>query len=151
MELALSFSIQSKLLISAGVIASASAIWHLLCILGGPSWFAFARAPQQIIDSAVQGTLLAPIGTIIVASLMFACTIFAFSAVGLIRKVPLLKSALFIIAALCLLRGLIAVPTFVTSSGLDTWQIVASTVWFYVGICFVACSIEQYRFGKSGT
>ena len=151
MELALSFSIQSKLLISAGVIASASAIWHLLCILGGPSWFAFARAPQQIIDSAVQGTLLAPIGTIIVASLMFACTIFAFSAVGLIRKVPLLKSALFIIAALCLLRGLIAVPTFVTSSGLDTWQIVASTVWFYVGICFVAGSIEQYRFGKSGT
>ena len=151
MELALSFSIQSKLLISAGVIASASAIWHLLCILGGPSWFVFARAPQQIIDSAVQGTLIAPIGTIIVASLMFACTLFAFSAVGLIRKVPLLKSALITIAALCLLRGLIAVPTFVTSSGSDTWQIVASTVWFYVGICFVAGSIEQYRLGKSGT
>ena len=82
---------------------------------------------------------------------MFACTLFAFSAVGLIRKVPLLKSALITIAALCLLRGLIAVPTFVTSSGSDTWQIVASTVWFYVGICFVAGSIEQYRLGKSGT
>ena len=151
MELALSFSIQSKLLISAGVIASASAIWHLLCILGGPSWFAFARAPQQIIDSAVQGTLLAPIGTIIVASLMFACTIFAFSAVGLIRKVPLLKSALITIAILCTLRGLIAIPTFVTPAGFDIWQIVASTVWFYVGICFIAGSIEQYKRGKSGT
>lgn len=119
MELALNFSIQSKLLISAGIIASASAIWHLLCIFGGPSWFVFARAPQQIIDSAVQRTLLAPIGTMIVASLMFACTIFAFSAVGLIRKVPLLKSALIIIAVLCTLRGLIAIPTFVASSGLD--------------------------------
>jgi len=151
MEYALNFSFKSKLLISAGVIASASAVWHLLCIFGGPSWFAFARAPQQIIDSSVQGTLLAPIGTIIVASLMFACTVFAFSAAGLIRKVPLLKSALITIAVLCTLRGLIAIPTFVTSSGVDTWQIVASTVWFYVGICFITGSIEQYRFGKSGT
>ncbi|XQF94312.1 hypothetical protein ACOBV9_19225 (plasmid) [Pseudoalteromonas espejiana] len=100
----MSFSINSKLLISAGIITSVSAIWHLLCILGGPSWFIYARAPQQIIDSAVLGTLLAPIGTTIVASLMFTCTVFAFSAVGLIRKVPLLKPALITIAVLCTLH-----------------------------------------------
>ena len=147
----MNFSVKSKLLISAGVIASASAIWHLLCIIGGPSWFAFARAPQPIIDSAVQGTLLAPIGTVIVAGLMFACSVFAFSAVGLIRKLPLLRSALITITLLCTLRGLIAIPTFVTPSGFDIWQIVASTIWFYVGICFLVGSIEQYRLGKSGT
>lgn len=147
----MSFSIKSKLLISAGAIASVSAIWHLLCILGGPNWFAFARAPQPIIDSAVQGTLLAPIGTVIVAGLMFICSVFAFSAVGLIRRVPLLKSALIIIATLCILRGLIAIPKFITSSGFDIWQIVASTVWFYVGVCFMVGSLEQYRFGNSGT
>jgi hypothetical protein len=146
----LEFSIKSKLLISAGVIASASAIWHLLCIIGGPSWFAFARAPEQIIVSSQQGTLLAPIGTVIVASLMFACTIFAFSAVGFIRKVPLLKSALITIAILCTLRGLIGIPTFVNSTGLDLWQIIASAVWFYVGICFIAGTIEQCSLGKSG-
>ena len=145
----MSYSIQSKLLISAGVIASASAIWHVLCIFGGPSWFEFARAPQQIIESAQQGTMLAPIGTVIVASLMFACTMFAFSAVGLIRKVPLLKSALITIATLCILRGLIAIPTFVTPTGADIWQIVGSTVWFYVGICFLTGSVEQYKLGKS--
>ncbi|KZN57984.1 hypothetical protein N473_26530 [Pseudoalteromonas luteoviolacea CPMOR-1] len=76
----MSFSVKSKLLLSGGVTASAAAFWHLLCIFRGPSWFVFvfARAPQQIIDSAVQGTLLAPIGTIIVAGLMFSCTVFAF-------------------------------------------------------------------------
>lgn len=151
MEFALSFSVKSKLLISGGAIASASAIWHLLCIFGGPGWFAFARVPQQIIDSSQQGTLLAPIGTIIVAGLMFACTVFAFSAVGLIRKIPLTKPALMTIAALCTLRGLIAIPTFITSAGLDIWQIIASTVWFYVGICFIAGSIEFYRSGRSNT
>jgi len=147
----LNLSVQSKLLISAGVIASVSALWHLLCILGGPSWFAFARAPQPIIDSAQQGTLLAPIGTIIVAGLMFGCTIFSFSAAGVIRKIPLLKSALITISLLCILRGLIAIPFLVTPAGLDVWQIIASSVWLYVGICFMAGSIEQYRFGKSGT
>jgi hypothetical protein len=151
MELALSLSVQSKFLISAGVIASASAIWHLLCIFGGPSWFAFARAPQQIIESAQQGTMLAPIGTIIVATLMFACSVFAFSAAGIIRKVPLLKSALLTISLLCILRALSAIPTIATSNGLDVWQIVASAVWFYVGICFVTGSIKQYKLGKSGT
>lgn len=148
-EFSLSFNIQSKLLISAGVIALASAIWHLLCILGGPSWFAFARAPQLIIDSSVQGTLLAPIGTIIVASLMFASAVFAFSAVGIIHKVPLLKPALITIATLCTLRGLIAIPTFTTSNGVDVWQIVASSVWLYVGICFLVASNEQYKLSKS--
>lgn len=141
-------SIQSKLLISAGIIALASAIWHLLCIFGGTRWFIFARAPQQIIESAAQGTLLAPVATIVVASLMFACSVFSFSAVGLIRKVPFLKSALITIGVLCTLRGLIAIPTFINPTGFDIWQIVASTIWFYVGICFAVGSLEQYKLGK---
>ena len=147
----MSFSVKSKLLISGGVVASAAAIWHLLCIWGGPSWFAFARAPKQLIESAQQGTLLAPVGTVIVAGLMFACTVFAFSAVGLIRQVPLVKPALITIALLCTVRGLIAIPTFVTAAGVDIWQIVASTVWFYVGVCFIAGSIEYKTGVKSGT
>ena len=151
MELVLSFSVKSKLLISGGVIASAAAIWHLLCIWGGPSWFAFARAPKQLIDSAQQGTLLAPVSTVIVAGLMFACTVFAFSAVGLIRKVPLVKPALITIALLCTVRGLVGIPTFVTAAGIDIWQIVASTVWLYVGVCFIVGSIEHSTCLKSGT
>jgi len=149
MEFTLRFSVKSKFLISAGVIASASAIWHLLCILGGPSWFAFARAPQQIIESAQQGTSLAPLGTIVVAGLMFACSIFAFSATGIIRKVPLIKSALITIAILCTLRGLIAIPVLIQATGIDTWEVIASTVWFYVGVCFTLGSIEQYTLSKS--
>ena len=149
MELALEISIQSKLLVSAGVIASASALWHLLCILGGPSWFEFARAPQQIIDSAQQGTLLAPIGTITVSSLMFACTVFAFSGAGLIRKVPLLKPALITISFICTSRALIAIPIMITPDGYDIWEIVASSVWLYVGVCFIVGTTEQYRLVKS--
>ncbi len=144
----MNYTVQSKFLISAGVIAFVSAIWHILCILGGATWFVFARAPQQVIDSAQQGTLLAPVSTVVIASLMFFCTVFSFSAAGLIRKIPLLKPALITIAALCTLRSLIAIPTLVNSIGLDIWQIVASSVWLYVGFCFIVGSIEQYKLDK---
>ncbi len=138
-------SFQSKLLISAGVIASVSSLWHLLCILGGPSWFAFARAPQQIIDSAQQGTYLAVVGTVIVATLMFACTVFAFSSSGLIRRVPLVKPALASIALLCILRALVAIPYLLTPTGIDIWEVIASSVWLYVGICFMLGFMQEYR------
>lgn len=147
----MSISFKSTLLISAGAIASASAIWHLLCIIGGPGWFVFARAPQQIIESALQGTMLAPISTIIIATLMFACTMFAFSGAGLIRKLPLLKSALITMASLCVLRALLGITSLVVSIGFDIWQFVASSVWLYVGICFAIGSLEQFRPSKSNT
>jgi hypothetical protein len=141
----LKFTLGEKLLLVGGSIAALAAVWHLLCILGGPSWFAFARAPQDIIDSSIQGTLLAPIGTIVVAGLMFSCTFYAYSGAGIIRKVALLKPALMTIALLCLLRGLIAIPSFFLLEHLDKWQLIASSTWLFVGVCFLAGSIEQFR------
>ncbi len=140
--------IKSKLLISAGIIAFAAAIWHLACIVGGPSWFIFARAPQQVIDSAQQGTLLAPLSTIVVAGAMVVCAMFAFSAAGIIRKLPLIKPALITIAVLCTFRGLIIIPTLMSVNGIDVWQVVASAVWLYVGICFIVGTLANYRAGK---
>ncbi len=142
-------SIQSKFLISAGVIAFISALWHLLCILGGPAWFIFARAPQQIIDSAQQGTSLAVVGTVIVATLMLACTAFAFSASGVIRRVPLIKPALASIALLCILRALVAIPYLITPTVIDVWEVIASSVWLYVGICFMVGFIQESKSLKS--
>ena len=143
MEPVLSHSMQAKLLISAGIIASMAAIWHLLCILGGPSWFIFARAPHFVIHSAQQGTLIAPIATLVVASLMFACSLFAFSAAGVIGKLPLLKAALITIATLCLLRSFIAIPVLVTAIEMDVWEIIASSVWFYLGLCFLLGALKK--------
>ena len=47
-----------KLLTSTGVIAFSTAVWHLLCIWGGPSWYTFASAPHALIELAQQGTYL---------------------------------------------------------------------------------------------
>lgn len=140
-------SVKSKFLITGGVIAAATAVWHLLCIVGGPSWYAFARAPKVVVNSAKQGTLLAPASTVVIAGLMFTCTAYAFSGAGLIIKIPLLKSALVTIAFLCLARALLTVP-YLMSSHLDIWELVASSGWFFVGVCFLIGASEQFSAKK---
>ena len=141
----------AKLLLSGGIIAALAALWHLLCIIGGPEWFAFARAPQAIVDSAREGTWLAPLGTVVVAGLMLACTLFALSGAGIIHRMPLLTPALVTIALLCIVRALIALPYLWTPAGADIWQIVASSVWLYVGLCFAAGCRLQFRSASART
>ncbi len=134
---------QDILLVTGGSISAVSAIWHLLMILGGPSWYAFARAPEYVVESAKEGTFVAPVGAIAIALLMFICTAYSLSGAGLIRKIPLLKSALVIISLLCLARGLYISPIFFRLQIMGTWHIVASSVWFFVGLCYLAGAIKQ--------
>lgn len=130
------YSVQEKLLIVGGVVAGLAAIWHLLMIIGGPNWYAFARAPQYVVESAKEGTFIAPVGAVTIAILMFACAAYSFSGAGLIAKIPLLKSALATIAFICLVRGLYISPLFYAVKTLGTWHLIASSVWFFVGVCF---------------
>ena len=134
-----------RLLTSAGIIAFAGAVWHVLCIWGGPSWYAFARAPHVLIASAQQGTYLAPVATLTVAGLMFTCSAYAFSAVGLMRKIPLTTAALSTIALISVVRGLIAVPLLIRSAELDAWQLIASSIWFYVGMCYFLGAKQHFN------
>lgn len=141
-------SIKSKFLVTGGLIAALTAVWHLLCIIGGPGWYAFARAPEVVVDSAKQGTLLAPVGATVIASLMFTCTAYSFSGAGLIKTLPLLKSALAAISIICLVRAVVAVP-YLLSSKLDIWELVASSGWFFVGVCFLIGFLDQFAADKT--
>jgi len=141
-------SISSKFLCVGGLIAAATAFWHLLCIVGGPDWYAFARAPRVVVESAKQGTFLAPSGAILIAILMFTCTAYSFSGAGLIKPIPFLKPVLFTISLICLIRSMVAIP-YLVSSKLDVWELVASSGWFFVGICFLMGLLDQLRGKKT--
>jgi len=139
----LSLSFHLKMLIAGGLIAGLTAIWHLLMIVGGPDWYAFAHAPKYIVESARQHTFVAPIAAVFIAGLMFACTVYSFSGAGLIRRVPLLKSALITISMICLIRALVTVPYLIRAK-LDVWNMVASFGWFFVGVCFLLGAVVQF-------
>jgi len=83
----------------AMLIASAGSAIHVAAILGGPSWYAFFDAPPFVVASAQAGTWLAPVSAAVIAGLMSLCAVYAASALGLIRQLPLLRLGLAGIAA----------------------------------------------------
>ena len=50
---------------------------------------------------------------------------------------PLTTAALSTTALICFVHALITVPLLFHSTELDSWQLVASSVWLDVGICFL--------------
>lgn len=124
----------AALLIVAG-IAVTTAIAHMSCIVIGPNCFRAQLAPEIIVKSAVEGTWIAPIGTLFVSVLFLVCAIYAVSATKLIKPVPMLRAGIFVISGLCLLRGIATIPIVVLYPNIiTTFAIVAGFVWFASGV-----------------
>ena len=98
-------------LVLAALVAMGTAAAHLSCIFLGPECYATQMAPKAIVESAINGTYLAPIGTIFASSIFVVLGLYALSGAGvtgtLIDKLPLVKYAIYTIATLCILRGLL--------------------------------------------
>jgi hypothetical protein len=120
-------------------IASFGATIHMAAVVGGPPWYAFFGAPPFIVESARAGTWPAPVSAMVIAGLMALCAAYAASALGLIRRLPLLLSALACSAAVCLVRALVLIPLAVKHPVLlNTFEVVAATVWGLAGLGFAA-------------
>jgi hypothetical protein len=112
---------------------------HVAAMIGGPSWYAFFGAPPQVVASAQAGTWLAPVSTAGIAVLMGICAMYACSALGLVRRLPLLRTMLAGIAAVCLLRALVLVPVaLIHPELLNVFEVVAALTWGTAGVGFVA-------------
>lgn len=131
--------IQIRLIYLAAGISLLGAAIHIAAIIGGPSWYAFFGAPPEIVASAQAGTWLAPVSTAGIALLMAICAAYACSALGLLRRLPLLRTTLAGIAVLCLLRALVLVPlALIHTELINLFEIVAALVWGMAGMGFVA-------------
>jgi hypothetical protein len=118
-------------------IAVLGVIIHLGAVFGGAPWYAFFGAPSSIVASARAGTWLAPASASAIAGLMLICAVYSASAVGLVRRPPLQRTALSSIAAVCLFRALILPPLALTHAELrNTFEVVSAVVWLVAGIGF---------------
>lgn len=94
----------------AGWLVFVAALLHLGIIVGGADWYRFFGAGEPMAVMSEQGLWYPAIVTACIAALLFVWSLYAFSGAGLIRRLPLLKTALLVIGAIFLLRGLLAVP-----------------------------------------
>ncbi|MBL8509317.1 hypothetical protein [Chitinimonas sp. JJ19] len=126
-------------LLLAAAIALFGAVIHFVAPLFGPGWYAFFGAPPQVVASAVAGSWLAPVSTLAIGGLMLLAGLYAFSAAGVMRRLPLTGAALWVLAVLCTLRGFILVPVWLWAPQLlTTFEVVAALVWLVAGLGYIA-------------
>ena len=75
--------------------------------------------------------------TAAIAMILFVWALYAFSAAGFIRRLPLLRTALVLIAGIYLLRGFALVPLLILQpGGADTFATVSSLVVLVYGLAY---------------
>ncbi len=118
----------------------AASLAHLACIVGGSSWYLAMGAPPKLVEAVERGHPKLVIMTIVIASIIFVWAIYAFSAVGLIRRLPLTKLALIAISTVLMGRGL---SYFLTPQWQGwrpdlspTFMFWSSAITLVMGLCF---------------
>jgi hypothetical protein len=130
------------LLVLAALMAMSTAFAHLSCIYFGPKCYAAQMAPALIVESAINGTYLAPIGTILASGIFVVLGLYALSAAGftgkLLSKLPLVSYAIYTIATLCIIRGILPLQLWLRHPDKITDVVLTvGLVWLIAGLCYL--------------
>lgn len=93
-------------LIVAGTLSAIAAILHLGCIYFGAAWYRFFGAGEQMAQLAEQGSIKPTLITFAIFIVLATWSLYAFSAAGLILKLPLVRLVLILITTIYLVRGI---------------------------------------------
>ena len=104
-------------LIAGGVLSALASLLHIVVIAGGPAWSRFFGAGEGIARMAERGSPVPTLITLGIAAVLAVWSAYAFSGAGLITRLPLVRTALVLISAVYLLRGLVLVPALALNFG----------------------------------
>ena len=107
------------------MLSTLAAFLHLGVIAGGPEWYRFFGAGERMARMAERGSSTPTLITIGIALILLVWAAYAFAGAGLIRRLPLMRTALVTITMIYLLRGLVLFPALAT--GPKHWD--PFTVW----------------------
>ena len=93
-------------LLIAGSLSAIAALLHLGCIYFGASWYRFFGAGEQMALMAEQGSWQPTIITLVIFSVLSLWSAYAFSAAGIILRLPFIRLVLSLIILVYLVRGL---------------------------------------------
>lgn len=107
-------------LTAAAALSALAAVLHLAVIVGGPDWYRFVGAGEEMARMAERRSPLPTIITLGIATLLAVWAAYALAGAGLMRRLPLMRTALVLITAIYLLRGLALLPLLLLKPGLIT-------------------------------
>jgi putative oxidoreductase len=137
---------RSRFLLFGGVVTGVISLLHVAIIFGGPAWYRFFGAGERMARLAARGSAFPAVVTGTIAAILGVWTLYALSGAGIIRRLPLLRLVLFLIAAIYLARGILGVPVvlFVDDPYTRqlrermTFMVVTSAISALLGLCYAA-------------
>jgi hypothetical protein len=125
-------------LLAAGGMSVSASLLHIACIFGGPGWYRFLGAGDQIARAVERGAFMPAMLTIGIATILATWAVYAFGAAGIGWRPPLARTALIAISTVLLLRAAMAfVPAFWPPENQTTAFIfTTSAICLVMGACF---------------
>lgn len=124
-------------LVAAGLLSAAASLLHFATIVGGPDWYRFFGAGEEMARAAERGSVMPGLVTAAIATILGIWALYAFSAAGLVRRLPLMRTALVLITGVYMLRALALVPLLALKPQLvDTFAIVSSLIVLCYGVTY---------------
>ncbi|GAB2935114.1 hypothetical protein [Rheinheimera gaetbuli] len=138
-------SANNKPLLAAALCCVAAALAHLGCIVFGADWYRFFGAGEQMARMAEQGLWYPTVVTSAIVLLLVTWALYGLSGAGSIKRLPLTRLALVLIAAIFILRGVSFVglmPMFPENS--LTFWLVSSGICLFIGSLFAIGLYQQW-------
>ncbi len=124
----------SKLLAVGAALSAQAALLHLACLWGGAPMFRLMGAGERMAQSYEAGHWYPRVVTLAIAGVLSVWSLYAFAGAGLIRKLPLQRSALCAITGVYIVRGIAFVPlmAYFPGNSVAFW-VISSSICLLIG------------------
>ncbi|MDQ3077537.1 MAG: hypothetical protein M3Q83_01700 [Pseudomonadota bacterium] len=133
-------------LIVGGWLSFAASLLHIGCIVGGPDWYRFFGAGEAMAGAAERGETYPALVTFAIAVILAIWAAYAFAGAGLIRRLPLMRTALVAITAIYLLRGAALIPALTVAGMGGSFNIWSSVIVLGYGLAYAVGTWRAWPF-----
>ena len=135
------------------LLTGAASLLHLAIIFGGPDWYRFFGAGERMARLSARGSAYPTVVTAGIAFVLGLWALYGLSGAGVIRRLPLLRLALVLIACVYFARGILGIPLvlFVDGPYTDelkgrmTFMVVSSLICIFLGFCYAFGAARVWR------
>lgn len=128
-----------------GTLSLIASLLHIAIIFGGPDWYRFFGAGEEMAQMATRGEVRAALITLFIASVLAIWAAYGFAGAATIPRLPFMRFCLVAISAVYLVRGLmpfLIMPMFPHLSG--TFWIISSAVCAIIGLCYAIGTYQMW-------
>ena len=123
-------------LLAGGCLSLGAAVLHVLIVVGGPDWYRFFGAGEQMAMADQRGNWWPALITFAIAALLTVAALYAFAGAGLTRRLPLMRLALVTISAIYLLRAFGFPIMALQAGGISQFNMWSSSIILVFGVAY---------------